>query len=327
MTISKPLVSVIIPVYNAGAFLKPAVESILSQTYQHLEIIVVDDGSTDQAINLLEKSKDPRLIFLKQSNRGKSVAVNSALDIMQGEYWMLQDADDISYPERVARQVEALEADRELAAVFVGIDIRIAGKVIAPRFMPKSTADCREDIRYFRLPAHDATGMYRVSMLKNYRLDPELRIGQGVDLIFRVGERSPIKVIEGCLYSHRINRQSNTHRHSSAEVIRQINLVGRKACQRRGCAFAEQASVSNQQSGWLRHRKYDTITSYAMESVRQLKQSNRHAEALRTALITASLHPFDFLYLKPIVYWLTPLALVKLYSRFKSKVLRRTQHS
>jgi len=127
-----PLVSVFIPVYNAGEYLRPALESIINQTYQHLEIIIINDGSTDGCMSRIANIEDPRIIIIDQNNMGKANALNNAMKIMRGEYWLIQDADDLSYPQRVEKQVAFLEDNSDCAAVYVGNDILLNGKQFAP---------------------------------------------------------------------------------------------------------------------------------------------------------------------------------------------------
>ena len=78
------LVTVVICVYNAGDFLRPAVESVLNQTYTHLEVLIVDDGSTDGCLSTIQDLHDPRIRILRQENRGKPSAMNYALSEMKG---------------------------------------------------------------------------------------------------------------------------------------------------------------------------------------------------------------------------------------------------
>ena len=101
-----PLVSIIIPVYNSSAFVVEAVRSALSQTYSQIEVIVVDDGSTDNSLQLLEDIKDNRLRLFSQINQGACVARNRGLAEARGEYVKFLDSDDILYPDAVAGQLE-----------------------------------------------------------------------------------------------------------------------------------------------------------------------------------------------------------------------------
>jgi Glycosyl transferase family 2 len=102
------LVSVVMPAFNAGPYLWPAVQSVLNQSYDNIELIVVDDGSTDGTPDVLAAVHDSRLRVLRQQNAGESAARNAGLSHSQGDYVMWNDADDISLPHRAAALVEAL---------------------------------------------------------------------------------------------------------------------------------------------------------------------------------------------------------------------------
>ncbi|MEG4014134.1 MULTISPECIES: glycosyltransferase family 2 protein [unclassified Microcoleus] len=105
-----PLVSVIIPAYNAEKFIAKTLESILSQTYQNIEILLVDDGSTDTTAEIVNffAQKDSRIILLQQSNAGVAAARNLAIEKSHGEYIAPIDADDIWYPQNLDKQIECL---------------------------------------------------------------------------------------------------------------------------------------------------------------------------------------------------------------------------
>src|SRR5688572_9943650 len=104
-----PVVTVIMPVFNAGNYLSSAVESILAQTWTRLELLVIDDGSTDGCMDAIADLADPRLRIIHQKNRGKPGAMNRALDEMRGEFYAIQDADDLSHPTRIEKQVRCMQ--------------------------------------------------------------------------------------------------------------------------------------------------------------------------------------------------------------------------
>ncbi len=106
-------VSVVVPLYNAAGFLEKSVGSLLGQTYQDLEIILIDDGSKDESADICRRyaESDPRVIFLQQPNRGVSEARNRGLEIMTGEYLTFLDSDDWFEPEAVERMVAALRGN------------------------------------------------------------------------------------------------------------------------------------------------------------------------------------------------------------------------
>lgn len=106
----EPLISVIVPAYNAEAFLDQCLESIVAQSYRHLEILVVDDGSTDGTGALCDRwaERDSRIRIIHQPNGGHSAARNAALDAMTGELVAMVDSDDVLHPEFASLLLQAM---------------------------------------------------------------------------------------------------------------------------------------------------------------------------------------------------------------------------
>lgn len=114
----EPLVSVIIPVYNVLPYLREALDSVINQTYKNLEILVVDDGSTDGSGEVCDEYlSDPRVIVIHQENKGLSGARNTALDRMSGEYVAFLDSDDAFMPEMIEKMLDAIIRNRTNAAL------------------------------------------------------------------------------------------------------------------------------------------------------------------------------------------------------------------
>ena len=103
-----PLVSVLIPCYNAQRFISETIESVLSQTWGNLEIIVVDDGSTDGSARELERFSDNRVRVVRQTNRGQTAALNTALAHANGDFIQYLDADDLISPHKIELQMHRL---------------------------------------------------------------------------------------------------------------------------------------------------------------------------------------------------------------------------
>jgi glycosyltransferase involved in cell wall biosynthesis len=136
---SKPLVSVILPVYNSEKYLSHSISSILGQTYKHLELIVINDGSTDRTEEIAAQyaETDPRIIYCSQENAGPSSARNTGIKRSSGVYIAYQDSDDSSYPMRLERQVEFLEDNPTVAMVYTGVLRRLKnGRVERLKPMP-----------------------------------------------------------------------------------------------------------------------------------------------------------------------------------------------
>lgn len=111
-------VSVIIPTHNYGRFLAEAIASVQAQSVEDLEIIVVDDGSTDDTPEVLARITDPRLRAVRVSNGGVSRARNIGLEMARGDYIAFLDADDRWHPDKLARQLELLAHEPEVGLVF-----------------------------------------------------------------------------------------------------------------------------------------------------------------------------------------------------------------
>jgi glycosyltransferase involved in cell wall biosynthesis len=116
MMISTPTISVVMPAFNAAQFLDEAVCSILDQTFRDFEFIIVDDGSTDDTAQILQKyaKADSRVRVFPQANEGMIGALNRGCRLSRGEYIARMDADDISLPHRIERQITYLERHPEI---------------------------------------------------------------------------------------------------------------------------------------------------------------------------------------------------------------------
>ena len=104
------MISVVLPVYNCPEYVGQAIESILAQTFSEYELLIIDDGSTDETPSVLARYKDHRLRLFTQSNRGLAATLNRGIELARGQYIARQDQDDISYPDRFAKQIAFFEA-------------------------------------------------------------------------------------------------------------------------------------------------------------------------------------------------------------------------
>ena len=115
----KELASIIIPVYNVELYLKECIDSLLNQTYKNIEILIVDDGSTDNSGKICDSyCRDPRVTVFHQSNAGVSVARNFALDQANGEYVFFVDPDDFVEPDFISCSIASLEEKNADLVIF-----------------------------------------------------------------------------------------------------------------------------------------------------------------------------------------------------------------
>ncbi len=111
------LVSVIIPAYNAAAFIKQTIDSIILQTYSDWELIIVDDGSTDDTALISQSNNDERIKLIQQQNAGVAAARNKGLQYVAGEWVVFFDADDLMTPDFLSIRVQELEKDPNVGYV------------------------------------------------------------------------------------------------------------------------------------------------------------------------------------------------------------------
>ena len=145
-----PLVSVIIPNYNYGRFLAETIDSVLLQTYPNIEIIVVDDGSTDNSEDVL-RSYGEKIKWFKQANKGVAEARNRAVAESAGEMLAFLDSDDVWLPEKIEKQIEIFQSDASVGLVHCGyVDFDNEGKLLEEHLDGIAGEVTEEMIRYRR---------------------------------------------------------------------------------------------------------------------------------------------------------------------------------
>lgn len=111
----KPLISVVLPLYNRQEYIKESINSVLEQTITDLELLIIDDASTDGSLEIIKRIKDPRIkLFTKTINEGVASAINIGLQQAKGEFVARMDSDDISYPERFEKQLKVFQDNPNL---------------------------------------------------------------------------------------------------------------------------------------------------------------------------------------------------------------------
>lgn len=118
MNNNHPLVSIIIPVYNAERYVYSTLDSVLNQTWRNLEVIVVNDGSIDRSMEVCQQFDDPRIIYVEQKNSGCASARNAGIRHARGEYLGFIDADDTWMPEKITRHMRQFDQDPDLGLVY-----------------------------------------------------------------------------------------------------------------------------------------------------------------------------------------------------------------
>lgn len=170
-----PLISVIMPVYNAGEYLVPAIESIMNQNYKNFEFIIIDDASTDDSWKTIRayQKRYPKIItairLKKNLNAGGDTCANIALSLATGKYIARMDADDISHPDRLEKQVTYLESHRDI--FLVGSNayvINKSGNTIGEKTEPLTHTEIKKQYFTFHPLIHPSTMFRRTTKGKAF---------------------------------------------------------------------------------------------------------------------------------------------------------------
>jgi glycosyltransferase involved in cell wall biosynthesis len=206
------LVSVILPCFNAELYIAEAIQSILEQTYTNFELIVLDDGSTDNTKSVIRKFNDLRIkLYTENQNKGIVYQLNKGLKIANGEYIARMDADDISYPERIQKQVSFLEEPENRAIEILGTDAISIGlsqkRIIHQNYLPKQISFMLN----FKCPILHPTVMMRSSILKKgFRYEEEYLFAEDFAMWRKLDNGSNIAILNEILLNYRIhNKQTN----------------------------------------------------------------------------------------------------------------------
>jgi len=205
----KPLVTVGMPIYNAGAYLRPAVLSILNQTYVNWQLLIIDDGSNDNALETIADITDERICIIRDGkNKGLAARLNEAIDLAKGEYFARMDQDDISYPERFERQVEVLNTSPELDLVSVKATL-ISESGVSVGLLPFAISHqeiCAYPWRGFYMP--HPTWMGRTEWFKRYYYKvPQSYYADDYELLLRAYRASHFACVPDVLFQYRVKQK------------------------------------------------------------------------------------------------------------------------
>ena len=223
-----PLVTVAMPVYNAGKYLRLAVLSIVKQTYPNWELLIIDDGSTDDAFKDIADINDARIRILQDGkNTGLAARLNECIDLARGKYLARMDSDDVSYPERFTRQIEALQNDPKLdliAARAITIDESNVATGLFPYALSHDEI-CARPWRSFYFP--HPTWMGRIEWFRKHRYTiPGPYFCEDQELLLRSYRESKFRTIDEVLFAYRIKGKVNWQKLAKTRrTILKIQLI------------------------------------------------------------------------------------------------------
>lgn len=222
---SEPAVSIVLPAYNAGAHIDLAIASIREQTFRDFELIVVNDGSRDDTLARIEAhaAADPRIRVISRENRGLIATLNEAIGLARGDLIARMDADDLAYPNRLARQVEAFRSTPGLCLCGTAVDTLYRGRIF-----PGKPANILIDgspriLSIFYTILHHPTLMIDRRIAGDELVyDPAFPHAEDFDLIRRLAARFPVGYLPEPLLAYRQHEGSVSHLHR--DTMRRTHL-------------------------------------------------------------------------------------------------------
>lgn len=230
------LVSVVIPAYNRAAYIERTVDSVLAQTYPHVELIVGDDGSTDGTYEILQRYESEGELTLlthpERANKGQSATLNRALDQAHGEYICVLDSDDMFAPDKLAVQVDYLERHPEIGLVYSNGHAVDENNNILYKMLPDDHREENDPGRllldcYFLLPQN---AMVRKEVFDQAgRFEESFRSAQDHDMLLRIAEITTMAYIPDYLFYYRRHGESISARRQDVRWKTGFEILRRAA--------------------------------------------------------------------------------------------------
>ena len=292
-----PTVSVMMPVYNASAFVRDAIEGLRAQTWTDFELLVLDDGSTDDSGAIVDHvaRADTRIRVIHRENRGIAKTRNELLHLARGEFVAVNDADDISLPTRLERQVQYLRAHPNCVAV--GSRMRFIdprGKEVCEYFTQTSHAEI-EKVHLAGLGSamgHSSVMMRREAALRVGGYREEFPVAEDLDLWLRLAEIGELANLPDVLVTYQLHEASISHQRDGRRDNPSARAV-REACQRRGlpvpAALESDAPAVPPHLNWatlaLADSNYPAARRWAWRALRESPASWQHWKIFAHAML------------------------------------------
>lgn len=194
----KDLVSVIIPTYNRAGLIARSAKSVLNQTYKNLELIIVDDGSTDDTEDIVQTLNDERVIYIKQTNQGACAARNNGIDHAKGEFIAFQDSDDVWHVDKLEKQIKCL---KETGADLVVCGCRVwRGNSFDKSFLKYSGKFLENDKWPFAIGTQTFCGASHV--FKEVKFNNEIKRWQDFEILIRIQKKFKIYCQKEILFDY-----------------------------------------------------------------------------------------------------------------------------
>ena len=224
-----PQTTVLIPTYNCSKYIVPAVKSVLAQKYTDYELLILDDGSTDNTEEIISKISDSRVVYLKNSsNKGIVYTLNKGIDLAKGEYIARMDADDIVLGNRLQVQTDFLSKNPDYGIVGGWYQVTNEnGKIIDTVEGVTNCSSAQLGLLFRNQFAHSVVTM-RTDLAKQLKYDPEFQYCEDYDLWVRFAEVSKVTNLPAYYLSYRWYSENSCNRKQKELKQAMLNLLSRE---------------------------------------------------------------------------------------------------
>ncbi|MBA3924297.1 MAG: glycosyltransferase family 2 protein [Nostocaceae cyanobacterium] len=243
-----PKVSVIIPAYNAMTYLSATLESVIRQTFSDFEVLIINDGSTDQIEQWVAELSEERVHLISQANQGVSAARNTGIAHAQGEYIAFIDADDLWEPTKLEKQVQSLEKNPTVGLVYTWTAfIDESAKPTGVFIISHAEGNVWEQIVVRDMISTGSSPMVRRDCFAKVGVfDPQISGGEDRELWSRIAACYPFAVIKEFLTLYR--RHPNNTTKNCQKMVQQLRQVIEKTFK---SAPTESLYLRNHSYGWM----------------------------------------------------------------------------
>lgn len=259
-----PFVSVLMPVYNAENYLREAIESILVQTYENFEFIIINDGSTDKTLDIIREYKDKRIkVLSNEQNRGIVYTLNRGLDSCRGKYAIRMDSDDISLPDRIEKQVGFMENHPDID-ISSGL-VKGFGVNVQREYLPAITSDEIKCALLFDAAMPHPAVIMRMDTINKYHLRYPDYIAEDYMMWVTALEHCKFQNIPEVLLNYRITGSSLTAAMNKKQLLKKETFMQAYDIMLRRCGLS--SSIENRTLQY-----YFNSGRLEYEDIRKLKQ-------------------------------------------------------
>lgn len=272
----QPLISVIMSTYNEEKYIETSLKSLLNQTFQEFEIIIVDDASTDNTRQLIQRLQDERIhLICNEENQGLTKNLNKALKYVTGKYIARMDGDDIAFPTRFEKQVQYMEKHPE--TMLVSCYTKSFGDSDLVFALPDDSEVLKVRMLVRPVYAHPGFMMRRELIEAGYRYNEEYRTAQDYEFASRVAEKYKIGLVPEILLLYRVHKKQVSAK-AGNQQFNNADKIRKRQLERLGVRLSETEWESYQEL--VKESKVDSLEHFdkVYEIIRKMLQSNEKSK-------------------------------------------------